>query len=106
MTTTESPAAPAPAAAAAEVYTMWTKGRDKYGRTYADLYGPARDGRAWTVVASVITMPKVWVEQYGTRYMVTDHVAIGTAAKPQDATTMFVKRAEAIAYADTLVARS
>jgi hypothetical protein len=54
----------------------WLKRRDQYGRLCRDLY---RNGRH---VAVIIRLPKVWIEKYGTGYLVND---LTMPAVPQDA---------------------
>lgn len=80
--------------------TMWTEGRDSYGRRTRSLYATHRG--QWGTVAVVVTMPKAWVESHGDdRYMVSDWRAEKAGQRPEP--VYFSSLAAAKAHAEGLV---
>ncbi len=83
----------------------WMKTSGGYGRPATALYGPAA-GTEWTMVAILVTMPKAFVDHTGFRYMVTDRRPGARYSDPTVTTTWdFVKRADAVKHAETLLTR-
>ena len=76
------------------VITGTFRNRDKYGRSVQNF---TVNGRT---VAVVVTLPKTYFETYGSRYLVNDR-----ASETTSDVTYYVKRAEAVAHAGSVVAR-
>lgn len=72
----------------------WTRAHGGYGRPAKALHNAA-----FRTVAIMVTLPKVYFEEYGHRYLVTD-LRMDRPMAERLETAYFAKRADAVRYAE------